>query len=218
MVTFIACLTQPAVNWALSPTLLADSERKHFSVSLVGSPAYQPSSGCYATGTPLGKNAWRTPRHLHLAHTAPVGRCRGVQVSGSARRARGDASQTHTVRQPVLQITVVSFHKFWESLRGRSHQGTVFGSHSSFFVGKVPGWLSKATKLGLIAIRRRIRMIIELLILGIYPLLSLVALFALRQSHLTGIPRVLWAFLIVVVPLLGALAFFILNPSENTSS
>ena len=61
-------------------------------------------------------------------------------------------------------------------------------------------------------------MIIEVLILGIYPLLSLTALFALRQSHLTGISQVLWAFLIVVVPLLGALAFFIVNPSENTAS
>ena len=60
-------------------------------------------------------------------------------------------------------------------------------------------------------------MILEGLIL-IYPLLSLVALFGLRQSRLTGIPQVLWAFLIVVVPFLGALAFFIVKPSENTSS
>ena len=61
-------------------------------------------------------------------------------------------------------------------------------------------------------------MILEALILVIYPLLSLLALFALRQSRLTGIPQVLWAFLIVVVPFLGALAFFIVNPSENISS
>jgi hypothetical protein len=60
-------------------------------------------------------------------------------------------------------------------------------------------------------------MIIEVLIL-IYPLLSLVALFALRQSRLTGIPQVLWAFLIVLVPFLGALAYFIVNPSESTPS
>jgi len=60
-------------------------------------------------------------------------------------------------------------------------------------------------------------MILEVLILVIYPLLSVVALFALRQSQLTGIPQVLWAFLIVVVPFLGALAFFIVNPSEKTS-
>jgi len=69
----------------------------------------------------------------------------------------------------------------------------------------------------LISIRRRIRMIIEVLIL-IYPLLSLVALFALRRSHLTGINQFLWALLIVAVPLLGALAFLIVDPTENTQS
>lgn len=61
-------------------------------------------------------------------------------------------------------------------------------------------------------------MILELLIIVIYPLFSLVALFALRQSQLTGILQFLWALLIVVVPFLGPLAFFIVNPSENTSS
>ena len=60
-------------------------------------------------------------------------------------------------------------------------------------------------------------MIIEGLIL-IYPLLSLVALFALRRSHLTGINQVLWAFLIVAVPVLGALAFLIVDPAENTQA
>jgi hypothetical protein len=61
-------------------------------------------------------------------------------------------------------------------------------------------------------------MILELLIIIIYPLFSLVALFALRQSQLTGVLQFLWALLIVVVPFLGPLAFFIVNPSERTSS
>jgi hypothetical protein len=61
-------------------------------------------------------------------------------------------------------------------------------------------------------------MIIEALILVLYPLLCLVALFALRQGRLTGITQVLWAFLIVLVPFLGSLAFLIVNPSENTQS
>ena len=60
-------------------------------------------------------------------------------------------------------------------------------------------------------------MIVEGLIL-IYPLLSLVALFALRRSPLTGINQFLWALLIVVIPVLGALAFLIVEPSENTQS
>ena len=61
-------------------------------------------------------------------------------------------------------------------------------------------------------------MIIEVLILGIYSLLTLAALFALRRSSLTGIIQLLWALLIVVVPVLGALAFLIVNPAENTQS
>ena len=60
-------------------------------------------------------------------------------------------------------------------------------------------------------------MILEMLILIIYPLFSLVTLFALRHSRLTGILQFLWALLVVVVPLLGPLAFFIVNPSDNTS-
>ena len=58
-------------------------------------------------------------------------------------------------------------------------------------------------------------LIIQMLIFGIYPLLSLVALFALRRSHVTGITQVLWALLIVAIPVLGALAFFIVKPTEN---
>jgi hypothetical protein len=70
--------------------------------------------------------------------------------------------------------------------------------------------------MGWISTQRRIRMILEVLILVFYPLLSLVALFALRQSQLKGILQFLWALLIVLVPVLGPLAFFIVNPSENT--
>jgi hypothetical protein len=70
--------------------------------------------------------------------------------------------------------------------------------------------------MGWISTQRRIRMILEVLILVFYPLLSLVALFALRQSQLKGILQFLWALLIVLVPFLGPLAFFIVNPSENT--
>jgi hypothetical protein len=116
------------------------------------------------------------------------------------------------------KIKVISYHQFWDSRRGKLRHGTIFGFHSSFFVHTVPGRSGSANQLGWICTQRRIRMILEALIIGIYPLLSLAALFALRQSRLTGIPQVLWAFLIVVVPVLGALAFFIVNPSENISS
>jgi hypothetical protein len=99
---------------------------------------------------------------------------------------------THTVGKPVLQLE------------------TIFGFQSSYFVGKVANHF-------LISIGRRIHMIMEVLIFGIYPLLSLIALFALRRGRLTGITQVLWALVIVAVPFLGALAFFIVTPDENTN-
>ncbi len=61
-------------------------------------------------------------------------------------------------------------------------------------------------------------LLVQMLIFGIYPLLSLIALFALRQSRVTGITQVLWALLIVAIPILGGLAFFIVRPSENIQS
>lgn len=61
-------------------------------------------------------------------------------------------------------------------------------------------------------------MLLELLLLVIYPLFSILALFALRQSRLTGTLQFLWTLLIIVIPVLGPLAFFIVNPSETTAS
>ena len=46
-------------------------------------------------------------------------------------------------------------------------------------------------------------------------ILSLFGLFALHRSHLSGITQALWAVLIAAVPVLGALAFFIVKPVEN---
>jgi hypothetical protein len=59
-------------------------------------------------------------------------------------------------------------------------------------------------------------LIIQALIFSIIPALSLMALFALRRTHITGITQVLWALLIVAIPVLGALAFFIVKPTENS--
>ena len=58
-------------------------------------------------------------------------------------------------------------------------------------------------------------LIIQMLVIGSWPVLSLIGLFALRRSRLTGINQVLWAMLIVAVPVLGSLAFFIVKPIEN---
>ena len=61
-------------------------------------------------------------------------------------------------------------------------------------------------------------LIVQLFLFGVYPVLGLMALFALRRSRVTGIVQVLWAWLIVAIPVFGALAFFIVKPTENTPS
>ena len=58
-------------------------------------------------------------------------------------------------------------------------------------------------------------LIIQFLIFGGWILLSLIALFALRRAQLTGINQALWVLLIIAIPVLGALAFFIVRPSES---
>jgi len=56
---------------------------------------------------------------------------------------------------------------------------------------------------------------IQFLMLGSWLLPSIFALFALRRSHLTGVNQVLWALGIIVIPVLGAMAFFIVKPGRE---
>jgi len=58
-------------------------------------------------------------------------------------------------------------------------------------------------------------LIINLLLIGSWPLFSIIALLGLRHSHLTGTIQALWALLVVAVPVLGALAFYIVKPGVN---
>ena len=51
-----------------------------------------------------------------------------------------------------------------------------------------------------------------------WPVLSLAALLALRRSRLVETTQLLWAFLIIVVPFLGAIAFLILRPGAGSKS
>jgi|AutmiccommuBRH23_1029490.scaffolds.fasta_scaffold00025_29 hypothetical protein len=44
---------------------------------------------------------------------------------------------------------------------------------------------------------------------------SIVALFALRKVKLSSIARALWALIIVGVPVLGVIAYFIIRPTEE---
>ncbi|NOH02699.1 MAG: hypothetical protein HND47_12435 [Chloroflexi bacterium] len=59
---------------------------------------------------------------------------------------------------------------------------------------------------------------IQLLVCGVWPLLSLAALIGLRRSNQTGITKVLWTALILAVPILGVLAFFIVRPNGDNNS
>jgi hypothetical protein len=61
-------------------------------------------------------------------------------------------------------------------------------------------------------------LIIQLTFVVFWPLLSFFALYNLRRRHLFGINQVLWALLIVAIPVLGALMFFIVRPGESDHS
>jgi hypothetical protein len=59
-------------------------------------------------------------------------------------------------------------------------------------------------------------LVIQMLLIVIWPLLSLLALLVLRGSHLAGTNLAMWALIIVAIPVLGALAFFIIRPEDNS--
>jgi uncharacterized membrane protein len=56
--------------------------------------------------------------------------------------------------------------------------------------------------------------VVNLVICVGWPTLAILTLLALRRRSLAESVRVMWALIIVVVPLLGALAFWIVNPKE----
>ncbi len=55
----------------------------------------------------------------------------------------------------------------------------------------------------------------ELLVLLLWPVLSLAALFAMRSRPLSGVAQALWVLIIIGIPVLGPLAFFIVKPSDH---
>jgi len=58
----------------------------------------------------------------------------------------------------------------------------------------------------------RLLQVLNWLILAAWLAVILAALIGLRRRQLDDVSRVLWVILIVVVPFLGALAFFIVQP------
>lgn len=57
--------------------------------------------------------------------------------------------------------------------------------------------------------------ICNVMLLLMWPLLSIGALMSLRRRGLPETPTVLWALLIVIVPILGAAALWIVNPRRQ---
>ena len=56
---------------------------------------------------------------------------------------------------------------------------------------------------------------INLVLLGGWLLLILLALLSLRRRHLTNPTQAIWVLIIVAVPLLGALAYWIVRPQRQ---
>lgn len=56
--------------------------------------------------------------------------------------------------------------------------------------------------------------IVNVLLLLLWIVLIFVALFKLRDRHLGEVAHVLWVLVILIVPVLGALAFLITRPGE----
>ena len=61
-------------------------------------------------------------------------------------------------------------------------------------------------------------LLINMLLVGSWPIFSIIALLALRRSHITGTAQALWALLVVAIPILGPLAFFLVKPSEKNQT
>ncbi|GAB4527510.1 MAG: hypothetical protein Fur0018_13180 [Anaerolineales bacterium] len=56
----------------------------------------------------------------------------------------------------------------------------------------------------------------NLSILLVWFVAAIVALFQLRTADLPATPKAVWAALVCLVPVLGAMAFFIVRPGEST--
>jgi len=56
----------------------------------------------------------------------------------------------------------------------------------------------------------------NLVLLCGWPIFSLLTLFALRNKHLTGITQAIWVLIVIAIPFLGSLAFWILQPVGET--
>jgi len=47
-------------------------------------------------------------------------------------------------------------------------------------------------------------------------ILSIISLFTIKNRHLSSTATAIWVLIVICVPILGAVALFIINPSEST--
>ena len=55
----------------------------------------------------------------------------------------------------------------------------------------------------------------SLVIIVGYPVISILALFSVKKRKLSGLVSGIWALIILVIPFLGALAIWIVNPERE---
>lgn len=54
--------------------------------------------------------------------------------------------------------------------------------------------------------------VINIALLILWPVLSLLALVQVRQKHLSDWHQIAWTLIILMIPVLGAIAFFVIAP------
>lgn len=66
-----------------------------------------------------------------------------------------------------------------------------------------------------IGLAEAIIIFLNLILLLAWPIASILALLGLRRRELPETPLAIWAVLIIIVPLLGAIAFLIVQPGDS---
>ncbi len=57
-------------------------------------------------------------------------------------------------------------------------------------------------------------LLLNLILILAWPVLSIIGLFQLRKQTLPATAKAIWALIILVIPLFGAIAYWIVRPSE----
>ncbi len=61
-------------------------------------------------------------------------------------------------------------------------------------------------------------LLIDIVTLAAWPVLSIIGLLGLRRRQLGATAQAIWAVLIVAVPIMGAVAFWLVQPGDKAAS